>query len=101
VNNNALVNGDGGSDLLLFSSTVATASVYAQLEATVERGATSIQIFEEVNWAVGDEIAIASTSYNGREADRNRIKEIDRSNPAKPILHLETPLEFRHYAEDY
>ena len=50
---------------------------------------------------VGDEIAIASTSYNGREADRKRIKSIDKTNPKKPILVLDSPLEFRHYAEDY
>jgi hypothetical protein len=61
-------------------------------------------MFEAVNWVVGDEIAIASTSYtsyNGREGERRFIKEVDNSDPSKPILHLTEPLEFRHYAEDY
>jgi hypothetical protein len=49
----------------------------------------------------GDEIAIASTSYNGREADRKFIKSIDITDVNKPIITLDSPLEFRHYAEDY
>jgi hypothetical protein len=75
--------------------------VWTTMEATVEKGASSIQLHEAVNWVAGDEIAVASTSYNGREGERRHIKEIDRTNPDRPILHLEEPLEFRHYAEDY
>jgi len=45
-----------------------------------------------VNWVVGDQISIASTSYNPREGERAFIKEIDRTNPDLPILHLEAPL---------
>jgi hypothetical protein len=41
---------------------------------------------------VGDEISIASTSYNPREGERAIIKEIDRSNPSKPILKFEKAL---------
>jgi len=71
------------------------------MEKTVEKGGTKIQLTEKINWVAGDEIAIASTSYNGREADRKRIKSIDRTDPNKPIITLDAPLEFRHYAEDY
>jgi len=78
--------------------------VWTRMEATVEKGASSIQLHvvpDDFNWVAGDEIAIASTSYNGREGERRFIKEIDNSDPTKPILHLTEPLEFRHYAEDY
>jgi len=47
---------------------------------------------EANNWAVGDQISIASTSYNGREGERAFIKEIDRTDPSKPIFKLEDPL---------
>jgi hypothetical protein len=71
------------------------------MEQTVEKGASSIQLHEAVNWVAGDEISVASTSYNPREGERRFIKEIDNTDPNKPILHLTAPLEFRHYAEDY
>jgi len=71
------------------------------MESTVEKGAGSIQLHTAVNWVVGDEISVASTSYNGREGERRFIAAIDRANPDKPILTLDKPLEFRHYAEDY
>jgi len=71
------------------------------MESTVEAGATEIQIQGDVNWAIGDEISIASTSYVGREGERRTITEIDKSDSTKPILRFAEPLEFRHYAEDY
>jgi len=80
---------------------VAKTPTWTTMEATVERGATSIQLTEKVNWVVGDQISIASTSYNPREGERAFIKEIDNTNPDKPILKLTAPLEFRHYAEKY
>jgi hypothetical protein len=43
-------------------------------------------MFEEVDWKVGDEIAIAATSYNGREGESRTIKTIDNSNPNKPVI---------------
>jgi hypothetical protein len=74
---------------------------WTKMEATVEKGATKIQLHEAVNWVAGDEIAIASTSYNGREGERRFVTNVDNTNPDKPILTLAEPLEFRHYAEDY
>jgi hypothetical protein len=72
------------------------------MDATVEKGASKITLFEAVNWVVGDEISVASTSYNGREGERRYITDIDSTtNPDKPVLTLDRPLEFRHYAEDY
>jgi hypothetical protein len=61
---------------------------WTTMESTVEKGASSIQLHEACNWVAGDEISVASTSYNPREGERRYIKEIDRSDPEKPILHL-------------
>jgi hypothetical protein len=71
------------------------------MESTVEKGATQITLHTEVNWAIGDEISVASTSYNGREGERRFITDIDRTEADKPVLTLDRALEFRHYAEDY
>jgi hypothetical protein len=39
------------------------------LETSVAKGASQITVAEAVDWQVGEDIAIASTSYDGREAD--------------------------------
>jgi hypothetical protein len=80
---------------------VAKTPTWTVMDSTVEKGASSITLHEKVNWVVGDEIAIASTSYNGREGERRFITDIDNTNPERPVLTLDSPLEFRHYAEDY
>ena len=45
-------------------------------------------------------IAIPSTSYDGREGESRTIIAIDKiTNPNKPILTLDSPLEFKHFAK--
>lgn len=39
------------------------------LNSTVLPGATTITLSEAVDWVAGEEIAIAATSYNGREGE--------------------------------
>jgi hypothetical protein len=68
------------------------------LHASVAKGATRITLAEAVDWAVGEEIAIASTSYNGRDADQRTIRSIDRTDPTKPVLTLDVPLDYPHHA---
>jgi len=43
--------------------------VWTVLESTVEAGGSVITLRESVDWKVGEEIAIASTSYVGREGE--------------------------------
>jgi len=51
--------------------------VWTQLETTAEANATTITLQVAVDWQVGEEIAIASTSFDGRDADRCVIAAID------------------------
>jgi hypothetical protein len=69
------------------------------LERTVSAGDSQITLNEAVDWKVGESIAIASTSYDGREADQRMITAIDRTNVNKPILTLDSPLRYDHFAE--
>jgi hypothetical protein len=71
---------------------------WTELEATADVGANQITLKEEVDWAVGEEIGIAPTSFEGREAEQRTITAIDRSNPAKPVLTLDKALEYKHFA---
>ena len=50
---------------------------WTMLETTSLPGVDQITLQEAVDWQVGEEIAIASTSFQGREAERRRIVAID------------------------
>jgi uncharacterized protein Veg len=68
------------------------------LKETAEKGANKITMNEKVDWKVGEEIAIASTGYEGREGEKRTIIRIDDTYPSSPILYLDAPLEFKHFA---
>lgn len=51
-----------------------------------------------MDWRVGEHIAIASSSFNGREAEERVITAVDNSDPDHPVLTLDSPLHFRHFA---
>jgi hypothetical protein len=72
---------------------------WTELESTSLAGSNTITLKEAVDWAVGEEISIAPTSYEAREAERRTISAIDNSNPAKPVITLDKALEFKHFAE--
>lgn len=69
------------------------------LHDTVLPGSSEIKLNEAVDWVAGEEIAIAATSFNGREGEQRRIKSIDKTNPNVPVITLDRPLEFKHFAK--
>jgi len=69
---------------------------WTELETTVEPGATVITLTTEVDWVAGEMIAIASTSYDGREGEHRTILSVDSTNK---IITLDQPLDFKHFAE--
>jgi len=71
---------------------------WTTMNTTSDVGATSITLSVAVDWVAGEEIAIASTSFNGREAEKRTIVSIDKSNIDNPVLQLDKPLEFKHFA---
>lgn len=66
---------------------------------TAKAGDTSITLARAVDWKVGEEIAIASTNYDGRKTDKRTIKSITRTDPEKPVITFEEALDFDHFAE--
>ena len=46
------------------------------MEETAEAGSSTIKLRNPVDWVAGDEISIASTSYNAREAEQRTITAI-------------------------
>lgn len=54
---------------------------------------------QKVDWVAGEYISIASTSFEAREAEKRRIVSIDNTDETKPIIFLDKPLEFKHFAK--
>lgn len=72
---------------------------WTQMEKTANAGDSQITLCQAVDWRVGDHIAIAPSSYERTEYEKRHIKAIDRSDPQKPVLTLNTPLQFKHFAD--
>jgi hypothetical protein len=66
------------------------------LESTVEAGGTIITLAEEVDWQVGETIAIAPTSFNPREGEHRTILAVADD---KKTITLDMPLDYKHFAE--
>lgn len=68
------------------------------MEETADVGSTSIKMAVAVDWGVGDLIAIASSDFEFNHNEKRTIVDVDKSVPEKPILYLDQPLEYKHYA---
>src|SRR5690606_9965246 len=67
---------------------------WTKLSATAEKGATRIQVLDASGWRVGDEIVLASTDFNPRQAEVRKITAIDGND-----ITLDKPLEYMHFGK--
>jgi len=67
---------------------------WTKLAATAEAGSTTIEVLDASGWRVGDEIVLASTDYDPRQAEVRTISAI-RGN----TITLDRPLEYMHFGE--
>jgi cell migration-inducing and hyaluronan-binding protein len=71
-----------------------TTHTWTQLAATAEAGSDRIEVLDANGWEVGDEIVLASTDYNPRQAETRRITAI-----RGDTITLNQPLEYMHFGE--
>jgi hypothetical protein len=71
---------------------------WTELEATAAANQNQITLKEAVDWKVDEEIVIASTEFEADQAEKKKIVAIDRTDPDKPVLTLDSNLAFQHYA---
>ena len=67
---------------------------WTKLSATANAGATSIQVLDASGWRVRDEIVLASTDYDPRQAERRTITAI-RGN----TITLDKKLDYMHFGK--
>ena len=70
------------------------ANSWTKLAATAKAGATSIAVLDASQWRAGDEIVLASTDYNPRQAERRKITRVNGNT-----LTLDRPLDYMHFGE--
>jgi hypothetical protein len=69
-------------------------NTWTKLSATAAAGATSIQVLNASGWRVGDEIVLASTDYDPRQAERRTITAISGNN-----ITLDKKLDYMHFGK--
>jgi G8 domain len=65
---------------------------WTKLAATAAAGATSIQVLDAAGWRVGDEIILASTDFDPRQAERRTIAAINGN-----AITLDRKLDYMHF----
>ncbi|XP_078542271.1 fibrocystin-L [Lissotriton helveticus] len=74
-------------------------SVYkTKLSETALAGSINISLVDEVDWKVGEDILITTTSYDAWQTETRRIVSV---SPDRRILTLNQSLSFRHIAETH
>jgi cell migration-inducing and hyaluronan-binding protein len=69
-------------------------NTWTKLAATANTGATSIQVLNADGWRVGDEIVLASTDFDPRQAERRTIAAISGNT-----ITLDKKLDYMHFGK--
>jgi hypothetical protein len=69
-------------------------NTWTKLTSTAKAGSTSIEVLNAAGWRVGDEIVLASTDYDPRQAERRTISAI-RGNK----ITLDRKLDYMHFGK--
>jgi len=69
-------------------------NTWTKLAGTAEAGSSSIQVLNAGGWRVGDEIVLASTDFDPRQAERRTISAISGNT-----ITLDRKLEYMHFGK--
>ncbi|MEO8467970.1 MAG: G8 domain-containing protein, partial [Gammaproteobacteria bacterium] len=69
-------------------------NTWTKLASTAKAGSTSIEVLNATGWRVGDEIVLASTDYDPRQAERRTIAAISGNK-----ITLDKKLDYMHFGK--
>ena len=69
-------------------------NTWSKLANTAKAGSTSIEVLNAAGWRVGDEIVLASTDFDPRQAERRTISAISGNK-----ITLDKKLEYMHFGK--
>src|SRR5579863_962180 len=72
---------------------------WTKLSGTANAGATSIQVLNAAGWRVGDEIVLASTDFDPRQAERRNIAAIHANTNGGNTITLDKKLDYMHFGK--
>jgi cell migration-inducing and hyaluronan-binding protein len=67
---------------------------WTKLAKTAAKGSNRIEVLNAAGWRVGDEIVLASTDFDPRQAESRKVSAISGNT-----LTLDKPLEYMHFGE--
>src|SRR6187549_804852 len=67
---------------------------WTKLDGTAQAGSTSIKVLDASEWRTGDEIVLASTDYNPRQAERRTVTAVNGNT-----ISFAKPLAYMHFGE--
>ena len=67
---------------------------WTKLAATAKAGSSRIEVLDASGWRRGDEIVLASTDFDPRQAEKRTVAAIDGN-----VITLDRPLEYMHFGE--
>jgi cell migration-inducing and hyaluronan-binding protein len=92
------INGMGDRGILIVGGSLSLhgdrENAWTKLTETAEAGSARIEVLDASEWRVGDEIVLASTDFNPRQAERRHITAIRRN-----VITLDETLEYMHFGE--
>jgi len=71
-----------------------TTNTWTKLSSTANAGSTSIEVLNAAGWRVGDEIVLASTDFDPRQAERRTISAISGNK-----ITLDKKLDYMHFGK--
>lgn len=93
-----VINGMGDRGIMVVGGTLSLhgdrENSWTKLSATAEAGSNRIEVLDASSWRVGDQIVLASTDFNPRQAETRNITRI-RGN----TITLDKPLTYMHFGE--
>src|SRR5690606_15679934 len=69
-------------------------NTWTKLASTARAGATTIEVLNASQWQVGDQIVLASTDFDPRQAETRIISAIDGN-----MITLDKPLQYMHFGQ--
>ncbi len=69
-------------------------NTWSKLAKTAKAGSASLEVLNASGWRVGDEIVLASTDFDPRQAERRTVSAISGNT-----LTIDKPLQYMHFGE--
>src|SRR5580693_4435015 len=74
-------------------------STWTKLAKTAEAGSTTIEVLSAADWKAGEEIVLASTDFDPRQAERRTIAAIHANTNGGNTITLDKKLDYMHFGK--